>query len=192
MEKITINGEQYIKLRTLLHAMLYLRRAIPVMYNQFSREAQFTAHDAIHALDKEIFKEEYALASTPEDYRAIHEIPGDYLVYHRQEDGKMEFFQAWTGADGWAGTPRYHEAMVFNYLSKAEEVADDLNAMEDIGWKPLNMSPELSHKLIPEVYPKRDLTDEQKQKLLDILMTGDSEDSPNEAKEAPEEPEAES
>lgn len=191
MEKITINGEQYIKLRTLLHAMRYLRRAIPVMYNQFSREAQFTACDAIHALDKEIFKEEYALASTPEDYRAIHEIPGDYLVYRRRGDGKLEFFQAWTG-NGWDATPRYREAMVFNYLSKAEEVADNLNSKDDLGWASLNMSPELSHKLLPELYPNRELTDEQKQRLLDILMKEDPDEAPGEAEEAAEEPEAES
>lgn len=152
MVKININGQDYIKVRNLREEIRWLRRNIPVLYNSFSKAEQAMVHLAYNDIIRAIYREELELATTPEEIRAIHEMPGDFVVGHTEgkgKDKKLKFFKAWEDGEA-TFTDAVKAARWFNYESKAEEIASALNEKEE-GWHVFDMSPEereRNHKLL--------------------------------------------
>lgn len=141
MQKFKINGEDYIKVRSLREEIRYRRRNIHLFYANFSADQQAMVHLAYNDIIKILYREELKAAKTPEEHEAILEMPGDFLVLKKEGKGKtLKFFAGWENGEP-TFAPNATCALWFDYESKAEEIMEALNE-KDCGWSVLDMSPE--------------------------------------------------
>lgn len=145
MKKININGQDYIQVRQLREEIRHLRKSIGILYNNFDEDHRAMVHLAYNDIVRVLYREELAAAKTPEEHRAILEMPGDFIVFRFTGDRpnrSLEYFCEWE--DGGAViSDCADDAMWFSYESKAEEVASALNtSFECDGWHVCDMSPE--------------------------------------------------
>ena len=144
MKKLYINGEPYIKLRTIREEIRFLRRNINMFYGRFSEAEQAMVHLAYNDIIKALYREELKKARTPEEIDAILEMPGDFIVCRRigkKPDVKVQYFAEWDNGNAVVSDcPK--DALYFDYESKAEEVMEMLNEAFGCGWSVLDMSPE--------------------------------------------------
>ena len=136
MKKTMIDGESYVKLKDLRYAIRHLRRMIPANYRNFDEDHRALVHLAYGDITKALYRDELKEAHTPEEIRAVLEMPGDWQVV--KIIGKYEylFFEEWS--NGMAVVQKNGGGMVFTYRSKAEEVAEKLGE----GWHAIDVSKE--------------------------------------------------
>lgn len=136
MKKIMIDGESYVKLKDLRYAIRHLRRMIPANYRNFDEDHRAMVHLAYGDITKALYREELEKAHTPEEIRAVLEMPGSWQVV--KIIGKCEYlnFEEWS--NGMAVVQKNGGGMVFTYRSKAEEIAEKLGE----GWKVIDVSKE--------------------------------------------------
>ena len=144
MEKIIINGEEYVKVNTVREAIADLRKTIGIRYNHKSMDERLAVHDAYTDIGKALVQEKLDAATTPEEIDAILEIQGDYIVCRKSESefAKLEFFNGWDFFGGKRKpktTDHYHCATSFDYLSKANEICDWLNGDGEDVWQVMDM-----------------------------------------------------
>lgn len=75
MNKVRINGEDYISVRELREEIRSLRRKIPEIYRNFDESHQAMIHLAYNDILKAVYREELQNAGTPDEIRKI--IRGD-------------------------------------------------------------------------------------------------------------------
>ena len=136
MKKIMIDGESYVKLKDLRYAIRNLRRMIPANYRNFDEDHRALVHLAYGDITKALYREELEKAHTPEEIRAVLEMPGDWMVV--KIIGKREYLTFVEWSNGVAVVQRQGRGMVFTYRSKAEEIAEKLGE----GWKVIDVSKE--------------------------------------------------
>ena len=136
MKKTMIDGEFYVKLKDLRYAIRHLRRMIPANYRNFDEDHRAMVHLAYGDITKALYREELEKAHTPEEIRAVLEMPGDWMVVKRA--GKREYLAFVEWSNGVAVVQRQGGGMVFTYRSKAEEIAEKLGE----GWKVIDVSKE--------------------------------------------------
>ena len=137
MQKYDVMGHEMVKVRDIRHAIRKLRKGIKVTYKNFDKEKQAMVHLAYNDVVRQLYQEELKAAKTPEEIKAVLEMPGDFIVYKRDGKKKFAFFEAWDSGKA-VITDRPYRCMTFDYESKAEEVAESLGE----GWMVLDASPE--------------------------------------------------
>ena len=75
MNKIKVNGEDYVSVRELRKEIRFLRKKIPEIYRNFDESHQAMIHLAYNDICKAIYCEELQNAGTPDEIRKI--IRGD-------------------------------------------------------------------------------------------------------------------
>ena len=136
MKKTMIDGEFYVKLKDLRYAIRHLRRMIPANYRNFDEDHRALVHLAYGDITKALYREELEKAHTPEEIRAVLEMPGDWMVVKRT--GKREYLTFVEWSNGVAVVQRQGRGTVFTYKSKAEEIAERLGE----GWHAIDVSKE--------------------------------------------------
>jgi len=144
MKKININGQDYVKLRSLREEIRFLRKNIDVLYQNFDEDHRAMVHLAYNDIVRALYREELRAARTPEEHKAILEMPGEFIVCRmigEKKSHKLEVFSEWC-----SGSPVIsdcgEEALVFSYESKAQETVDYLLEHNGEGWHVLDISPE--------------------------------------------------
>ena len=83
MKKTTINGMQYVAVREVREELRYLRKNIDTLYCNFDKEKRAMVHLAYNDVVRALYREELEAAKTPEEHKAIIEMPGDFMVIHK-------------------------------------------------------------------------------------------------------------
>lgn len=160
MKKYDIMGNEMIKVRDMRYAIRKLRKNVETAYKNFDEEKRAMVHLAYSDVVRQIYLEELKKADSPEEIRAILEMPGDFIVYRKGENKyDIEYFSEWDHGEAII-TRKPHRCMYFDYESKAKETAERLGD----GWEVLDASPE-AH--------------EERQRLLNVLF-GTTEDDAEE------------
>lgn len=149
MKKTMIDGESYVKLKDLRYAIRHLRRMIPANYRNFDEGHRAMVHLAYGDIMKALYREELEKAHTPEEIRAVLEMPGSWQVV--KIIGKYEYLFFEEYSHGMAVVQKNGGGMVFTYRSKAEEIAEKLGE----GWKVIDVSKEAtkaSKRLLNEIF----------------------------------------
>ncbi len=73
MDKITINGERYIKIMDLRKAIAGLRKTAHDRYEMFN-EGRYVVQMGYSDILSEVYKEELANAHTPDEIRAVYDL----------------------------------------------------------------------------------------------------------------------
>ena len=136
MYKLMINGQAYIKVRTIREEIRFLRRSIDDRYCNFDADHRAMIHLAYNDIIKAIYREELARAKTPEEIDAIMEMPGDFIVTKGHKKEELVGFLGFENGEPIIGD--VNDVMFFDYESKAKEVAERLGE----GWDVIDMSPE--------------------------------------------------
>lgn len=136
MYKLMINGQPYIKVRTIREEIRYLRKNVDTIYHNFDESHRAMVQLAYNDIVRSIYREELNAAETPEDVEAILEMPGDFVVIKGRKIGELQGFLGWE--DGKAIIGDINKSMFFSYESKAQEIAEQLGE----GWRVFDMSPE--------------------------------------------------
>ena len=136
MKKTTINGMQYVAVREVREELRYLRKNIDTLYCNFDKEKRAMVHLAYNDVVRALYREELEAAKTPEEHKAIIEMPGDFMVIHKIGNKQYEAFVEWRDKQAVIG--KLDEGMVFSYEGMAEHVAEMLGD----GWEVFDASPE--------------------------------------------------
>lgn len=127
MNKIKINGEDWVKLKDVCDVIRIVRK-------------DADEHDAgvLNRVVRMMFWDELKAAKSDEEKETVMEMPGDFIVFRRLDTGKkVEYFSHWDKGIGIA-TKEGSEAMEFEYESMAEYVAGKLGE----GWEVLDINAE--------------------------------------------------
>lgn len=136
MQKININGRIYIRLREIREEIRWLRKNIDTLYGNFDEDHRAMVHLAYNDIIRAIYREELKKAKTPEEIKAIYEMPGDFVVISGTKKEDLRGFIKWE--DGKAVIGKVNECLIFDFESKAEEIAEQLGE----GWRVMDISPE--------------------------------------------------
>lgn len=155
MKKYRINGSEMVKVSELRHEIKKLLKSIETNYRNFDKDHQAMVRLAYNDIVKVLYREELANAKTPDEIRAILEMPGEYVVYRTSDENPKEhdFFIEWQDGKPIVGSGEL--AMVFTYESKAEEIAERLGN----GFRVLDISKESieeSRKLLSALFGPSD------------------------------------
>lgn len=138
MKKYNIMGYEMVKVRDIRHAIRKLRRGIERNYQNFDADKRAMVSLAYNDVVRQIYLEELREAKTPDEIRAILEMPGDFVVYKVGETRyDIEYFREWDNGKA-VITRKPFQCMYFDYESMAKEVAERLGE----GWEVLDASPE--------------------------------------------------
>lgn len=138
MKKYNIMGYEMVKVRDIRHAIRKLRRGIEQNYQNFDADKRAMVSLAYNDVVRQIYLEELREAKTPDEIRAILEMPGDFVVYKVGETRyDIEYFREWDNGKA-VITRKPFQCMYFDYESMAQNVAERLGE----GWKVLDASPE--------------------------------------------------
>ncbi|MBQ2001867.1 MAG: hypothetical protein II240_01035 [Bacteroidaceae bacterium] len=139
MKKYNVMGYEMVKVRDLRHTVRKLRRTVKERYNMFDAEKQAMIHLAYNDIVKQLYLEEFNKAKTPDEIRAVLEMPGDFVVYRPGKDRyDYTYFAGWDENGEAITTKKGFVCMFFEYESKAQEIAEQLGEP----WKVLDASPE--------------------------------------------------
>ena len=139
MKKYNVMGCEMVKVRDLRHTVRKLRRTVKERYNMFDAEKQAMIHLAYNDIVKQLYLEEFNRAKTPDEIRAVLEMPGDFVVYREGRDRHdITYFAGWDENGEAIVTKKAFACMFFEYESKAEEIAEQLGEP----WRVLDASPE--------------------------------------------------
>lgn len=137
MKKYDIMGHEMVEVRSIRHAVRRLRKTIGVRYSHLDKEQQAIVHSAYTDLVRAIYRDELKAAKTPDEIRAILEMPGDFIVAKRE--GKRDLTCFYMFEDGKPVlSKKLYLAMHFDYESKAREIAESLGE----GWHVVDTDPE--------------------------------------------------
>lgn len=157
MNKYDIMGYEMVEVRSIRHAVRRLRKTIGVRYSHLDKEQQAIVHSAYTDLVRVIYRDELKAAKTPDEIRAILEMPGDFIVAKREGKRDLTYFYMFED-----GKPVFSKkpfrVMHFDYESKAREIAESLGE----GWHVVDTD--------TEEY-------EENKRLLDAIF-GDLEEGP--------------
>lgn len=150
------DGTVYVKLQDIKEILRDVRSESKVDSFLFKgEEMQEGAQRAIEAVIRRIFIEELRKTESQEEEDAILEMSGDFIVYRKRSDEQREFFLGWQEG----GIPiialDIEDAMYFDYESKAEEIAEELEKRISGGWSVCNMSQyqyEKNKKLLDAIF----------------------------------------
>lgn len=138
MKKYNVMGYEMVKVQDLRHTVRKLRRTVKERYNMFDAEKQAMIHLAYNDIVKQLYLEEFNKAKTPDEIRAVLEMPGDFVVYKKGE-GKHDF--SYVIGLGSSGKPvigvNSDLALRFPYESEAKKVAKDIGE----GWEVIDLTP---------------------------------------------------
>ena len=81
MKKYNFNGRQYIDLIELRKEIRKLRKGIPLNYANFDKDRQAMVNLAYNDIGKVVYREELAKAKTPDAFRAVWDMPNEYVVH---------------------------------------------------------------------------------------------------------------
>ena len=96
MKKYNVMGYEMVKVRDLRHTVRKLRRTVKERYNMFDAEKQAMIHLAYNDIVKQLYLEEFNRAKTPDEIRAVLEMPGDFVVYRGGKDRyDITYFAGW-------------------------------------------------------------------------------------------------
>lgn len=143
MEKYNIFGNEVVKVSDLRHAIRRLRKGIETNYRNFDKEKQAMVHLAYNDIVRQIYLEELKAAESPDEIRAILEMPGDFMVVNRVGKHDMLFFAK--REDDKPLITRYApRGMHFDYESKAKEIAEWMNenVKTKTEWRAVDVSAE--------------------------------------------------
>ena len=137
MKKYDIMGHEMVEVRSIRHAVRRLRKTIEVRYSHLDKEQQAIVHSAYTDLVRVIYRDELKAAKTPDEIRAILEMPGDFIVAKREGKRDISCFYGFEGGKP-VFSKKLYLAMHFDYESKAREVAESLGE----GWHAVDTDPE--------------------------------------------------
>ena len=150
MKKVRINGRDYVRVSELRHVIRRLRKNNDVLYRNFDKGQRAMVQLGYNDVIRALYAEELAKAKTPDEIRAILDMPGDFVVCSKPAGSKIvRCFKEWRDGEAVIGTAE--EAMVFTYESKAEEIAERLGE----GWTVIDASEEAlddARKLIEAIF----------------------------------------
>lgn len=158
MKKYTIDGKEYIRLSELRHEIRRLRRDIPVLYKNFDKDHQAMIHLAYNDVVKALYREELSKAETPEEIKAILDMPGEFMVV-RSAGKAHEAFIEWHEGSPVVGS--LDVAMIFSYEGMAKGIADKLNKLLqwDTEWRVMDVSEEScrdAKRLLEAIFREKD------------------------------------
>ena len=136
MKKIVIGGQRYIRERELREHIRYLRKNVDTNYSRFDADHRAMVHLAYNDIVRFLYQEELKNAKTPDEIRAIHEMPGDFMVIRSNGDKTYTAFVGWNHGDPVFGS--LGDGMVFDYESMAKEIADYLGE----NWTVVDLNPQ--------------------------------------------------
>lgn len=119
MKKYNFNGRQYIDLVELRKEIRRLRKGIPFNYANFDEDRQAMINLAYNDIGKAVYREELAKAKTPDEIRAVWDMPKEYVVHC----GKNYFIE-WHQGNAVIGG--FDLAMVFMNKGMAKHTAEKL------------------------------------------------------------------
>lgn len=140
MKKIVIGGQRYIRERELREHIRYLRKNVDTNYSRFDKDHRAMVHLAYNDIVRFLYQEELKNAKTPDEIRAIHEMPGDFMVIRSNGDKTYAAFVGWNHGDPIFGS--LGEGMVFDYESMAQGIAEELGD----GWEVFDASHEAADR----------------------------------------------
>ena len=140
MKKYDIMGHQMVKVSELRWVIRRLRKDVPSLYKNFDQEKQAMVYLAYNDIVRHLYLEELKAAESPEEIKAILEMPGTFVVYRNGGDGRDDiiFFSEFADDGEPVVARKASRCMFFSYESKANEVARSLG--ED--WKVMDASKE--------------------------------------------------
>lgn len=158
MKKYTIDGKEYIRLSELRHEIRRLRRDIPVLYKNFDKDHQAMIHLAYNDVVKALYREELREAKTPDEIKAVLEMPGDFMVV-RSVGKAHEAFVEWHEGSPVVGS--LDAAMIFSYEGMAKSVAEKMNTLLkwDTEWRVMDVSEEAcadAKRLLEAIFREKD------------------------------------
>ena len=123
MNKIRLDGRDYVSVKDMRRAIRDCARIVKETYRNFDSEKQAMVYLAYGDIKKKLYEDELKNARTLDEIRAILEMPGDYVVVN---DKEKKVFCGYHN-----GIPEIKElksknknTMVFDFKSKAE--ADEI------------------------------------------------------------------
>lgn len=160
MKKYDIMGHEMVEVAELRHVIRRLRKDIPSLYWNFNEEQRAMVHLAYNDVVRQLYLDELKAAKSPDEIRAILEMPGDFIVAKYEGKHKVVYFKEYENGEG-VITNKAYAAMNFSYESKAREVAEGLGE----GW---------------EVYDMSKYATEDAKRLLDAIFGDDDDEEGNE------------
>ena len=138
MKKYNVKGYEMVKVSALRYEIRRLRKSIDIFYANFDEDHKAMVNLAYNDIVRALYREELKEAKSPEEIKAILEMPGDFLVIKVEGKKDISYFAEWI-EKGKAGiTKDARQAMHFDYESKAEEIAERLGE----GWRVFDNSSE--------------------------------------------------
>lgn len=164
MKKYDVFGTEVVTVKELRFIIRQLRKAIPRNYHNFDEKQQSMVHLAYNDIVRQLYLDELKKAKTPEEIEAILEMPGDFMVARSNvNDEHKRRFEAFAGFEN--GEPTYTDkafkAIIFNYESKAKEIAEMLGE----GWEVYDMSREaheMYQRLLTAIFDDNEDNEEEK------------------------------
>ncbi len=139
MKRYEIAGLTLVELKSIGYALRESRKTTEMLYGDDKNPEIMKAVDfAIESIVRQVYIEELTAAKTDEEKEAVVlEIPGDFIVCKpigKPKDRKALFFCGYNCGDPII-TDNGNDVMMFDYLSKAEEVAENLGE----GWRAVDV-----------------------------------------------------
>jgi len=135
MEKVDINGTPWIRLYDMCDILRVAAKP----------DIKRNSSDVVESIARMMFYDEYKAAKTEEEKQAAIELPGSFVVVRRLKK-KTYYFSEWKQKDDHAEavfTPKFDDAMIFTYESKADEIAERMNmGCKDPLFKVINIGKE--------------------------------------------------
>ena len=179
MKKININGRDYIKLSELRHEIKKLKDTVGLRHGGFTDKmvnaVKVGYGDIIRVIYKEELEEGLKHAHTPEEIKAVHEsiydMPGDFIVFWTNPTtDSHEAFHSWK--DGKPVVCDMKDALIFNYKSKAKEVAERLKEFFGDDWIVMDISDEAyedRERLLKAIFKEQKYTKQDAETLRELL-----------------------
>lgn len=159
MKRYELMGRTFVELKSVGYALRESRKTTEMLYGDDAKPEIMEAVDfALECITRQIYIEELHAAKTDEEKEAVVlEIPGDFVVCKpigKPKDRKALFFRGYNH-----GEPiiceNGNDVMMFDYLSKAKEVAENLGE----GWRAVDVcedSNNATHRLLDVLMEAQD------------------------------------
>lgn len=159
MKRYELMNHTFVELKSVGYALRESRRTTEMLYGDDAKPEIMEAVDfAIDCIVRQVYIEELTAAKTDEEKEAVVlEIPGDFVVCKpigKPKDGKALFFGGYDKGEAIIREDG-EDVLVFDYLSKAEEVAETLGE----GWRAVDVCEDANkatHRLLDVIMEAQD------------------------------------